>query len=268
MKEKIISRNSYNFPHIKYVLEQVERKQGKEIVGFDNLSIEHIMPQMLNTKWKIYLGKNAVDIQEKYLHCMGNLTLTGYNSELSNNSFDEKKEYYNESNLYMNKQIALNDTWGEKEILARAEWLFHEISSIWKCPEIINLGEEILDTRTEFDIMDEVDVTGRTPCSLEICGGNISVDSWRAFFRNVCMQMYEYDSQIFKSLVKHKDFKGRSKRIISDTSEGMRTSQKIAEGVYIEMNLSANEALNYSKLVIDKFDGMESECSYKLKPIY
>lgn len=268
LKEKIITRNSYNFPHIKYVLEQVERRQGKEIVDFDQLSIEHVMPQTLNARWKIDLGKNATDIQEKYLHCMGNLTLTGYNSEMSNDSFEKKKEYYTTSNLYINKEIANNDVWGEKEILARAEWLFGEIASIWKCPDIINSGENILDTRTEFDIMDEVDVTGRTPCSVEICGGNIPLDSWRGFFKNICMQMFEYDTQIFKGLVKHKDFKGRSKRIISDTEEGMRAPYKIAESVYVEMNLSANEALNYSKLVIDKFDGMESECSYKLKPIY
>ena len=115
--------------------------------------------------------------------------------------------------------------------------------------------------------MDEVDVTGRTPCEVEICGGIIPVDSWRSFLKNICMQMYEYDAQIFRSLIRHKDFKGRSKRIISDTDENMRVPQKIAEGIYLEMNLSANEALNYAKLVIDKYEGMENECSYRLKPL-
>ncbi len=81
------------------------------------------------------------------------------------------------------------------------------------------------------------------------------------------MQMYEYDVQIFRGLVRHKDFKGRSKRIINDTDENMRVPQKIAEGIYLEMNLSANEALNYAKLVIDKYEEMENECSYRLKPI-
>lgn len=81
------------------------------------------------------------------------------------------------------------------------------------------------------------------------------------------MQMYEYDAQIFRSLIRHKDFKGRSKRIINDTDDNMRVPKKIAEGIYLEMNLSANEALNYAKLVIDKYEGMENECSYKLKPI-
>ncbi len=79
--------------------------------------------------------------------------------------------------------------------------------------------------------------------------------------------MYEYDVQIFRSLVRHKDFKGRSKRIIGESSDNMKTPQKIAEDVYLEMKLSANEALNYAKLVIDKYEGVEEECSYKLKPL-
>lgn len=267
VKDKLLLRNSYKFPHIKYVLEQVERKQGKEIVSFDELTIEHIMPQTLTAKWKIDLGKKATEIYEKYVHCIGNLTLTGYNSEMSNDSFEEKKRIYKESNIYISKQLSNVDMWGESEINERSEWIIKEICSIWQCPDVIKLNQTDTDTRTEFDIMDEVDVTGRTPCEVEICGGIVSVDSWRSFLKNICMQMYEYDAQIFRSLIRHKDFKGRSKRIISDTDENMRVPQKIAEGIYLEMNLSANEALNYAKLVIDKYEGMENECSYRLRPL-
>lgn len=267
LREKLLLRNSYKFLYIKYVLEQIECRQGKEVVSFDKLTIEHIMPQTLTAKWNIDLGKKAAEIYEKYIHCIGNLTLTGYNLEMSNHNFEEKKKIYENSNIYISKEIAKMDSWGEKEIVKRSEWLIKEIASIWKCPDIINLNESAIDTRTEFDITDEVDVTGRTPCELEICGVIIPVDSWRSFFKNICMQMYEYDVQIFRGLVRHKDFKGRSKRIINDTDENMRVPQKIAEGIYLEMNLSANEALNYAKLVIDKYEEMENECSYRLKPI-
>lgn len=267
LKEKLMLRNSYKFLHIKYILEQIERRQGKEIVKFDELTIEHIMPQTLSAKWKIDLGKKAAEIYERYINCIGNLTLTGYNSEISNKSFEEKKNIYKESNIYINKHLAAFDTWGEAEIIKRSEWIINEICSIWKCPDIITSGEASVDTRTEFDITDEADVTGRTPCELEICGEIFSVDSWRSFLKSVCMKMYEYDAQIFRSLARHKDFKGRSKRIINETSDNMKAPQKIAEDVYLEMNLSANEALNYAKLVIDKYEGIEEECSYKLKPL-
>lgn len=268
LKDRLMLRNSYKFPHIKYVLEQIERKQGKEVVSFDDLTIEHIMPQTLTAKWKIDLGKKAIEIYEKYIHNIGNLTLTGYNSEMSNTNFEEKKKIYEKSNIYISKQISNVEVWGEKEIIKRGEWLIDEICTIWKYPNVIKMNENYADTRTEFDIMDEVDVTGRTPCEVEICGGIIPVDSWRGFFKNICMQMYEYDAQIFRSLIRHKDFQGRSKRIISDSNENMRVPQKIAEGIYLEMNLSANEALNYAKLVIEKYEGMENECSYKLKSLH
>ena len=267
LTDKLLTRDCFKFPHIKYVLEQIERRKGKEPVEFDKLTIEHIMPQTLDAKWKIDLGKRSAEIHEKYLHCLGNLTLTGYNSELSNDGFSEKKKLYESSNIYMNKEICRHDAWGESEIIARGEALAKEICSIWSCPDAIKANKTTVDTRTEFDITDEVDVTGRVPCQLELCGEVIPVDSWRSFLKNICLQMYEYDAQVFRGLLRHKDFKGRSKRIISDTDENMRAPQKIAEGIYLEMNLSANDALNYAKLVIDKYDGMEEECSYTLKPV-
>ena len=63
IKNKLLTRDAYKFPHIKYILEQIERKQGKEIVEFEDMTIEHIMPQALTAKWKIDLGKKADEIQ-------------------------------------------------------------------------------------------------------------------------------------------------------------------------------------------------------------
>lgn len=68
LKEHMMTRNAYKFPHIKFVLEQIERNRSKETVGFDSLTIEHIMPQTLTAKWKIDLGKRAQEIYDKYLH--------------------------------------------------------------------------------------------------------------------------------------------------------------------------------------------------------
>ncbi|MCP8340940.1 HNH endonuclease family protein, partial [Clostridioides difficile] len=81
-----------------YILERLENYNNKEIVDLENLinnnmlNIEHIMPQTLTNKWKESLGDNYKEIHDKYLHTIGNLTLTGYNSKLSNKTFEEKKE--------------------------------------------------------------------------------------------------------------------------------------------------------------------------------
>ena len=77
--------------------------------------------------------------------------------------------------------------------------------------------------------------------------------------------MFEYDPQIFKSLIRHKDFKGWSRRIIDNNDGNMIKGILLTEGIYIEQNLSANDALNYSKLVVEKFEGMENEISYKIR---
>ena len=267
LKEHMMTRNAYKFPHIKFVLEQIERSKSKETVLFDSLTIEHIMPQSLTAKWKIDLGKRAQEIYDKYLNCLGNLTLTGYNSELSNASFNEKQDLYSQSNICITKSIAQYAHWGEDEILNRGETLIEDIKKIWKCPDVINNAKFESDTRTEFDFTDEVNVTGRTPTELEIIGEVFSVTSWRDFMKKVCEFLYEYDTQVFRSLTKHNDFKGKSVRIIDDNDLNMRSPLKIAEGLYIETHRSANDILNYCKLIIEKFDGVEELSSYKLKAV-
>lgn len=242
-------------------------KKGKVIFPNDNILKEHIMPQTLTAKWKIDLGKRQQEIYDKYLHCLGNLTLSGYNSELSNASFNEKQALYSQSNICITKSIAKYDHWGETEILNRGEALIEDIKKIWKCPDTINNINLEVDTRTEFDFTDEVNVTGRTPTELEIIGEVFSVTSWRDFMKKVCEFLYEYDAQVFRSLTKHNDFKGKSMRIIDDNDSNMRSPLKIAEGLYIETNRSANDILNYCKLIIEKFDGVEEVSSYKLKVI-
>lgn len=267
LKEHMMTRNAYKFPHIKFVLEQIEKNKSKETVVFDSLTIEHIMPQTLTAKWKIDLGKRAQEIYDKYLHCLGNITLSGYNSELSNASFNEKQSVYALSNICITKSIVQYNHWGEAEILKRGEILIEDIKKIWACPDMINNTNSEVDIRTEFDFTEEVNVTGRTPTELEIIGEIFSVNSWRDFVKKVCEFLYEYDAQVFRSLTKHNDFRGKSIRIIDDNDSNMRSPLKIAEGLYIETKRSANDLLNYCKLIIEKFDGVEELSSYKLKAI-
>ena len=91
------------------------------------------------------------------------------------------------------------------------------------------------------------------------------MNSWKKFFEQICKKLYEYDAGIFSSLTKHKDFKGRSRRIITSNENELRSPCKVGQGVYIEQNLSANAILNYSKLIVDKYDEFENEISYRLK---
>lgn len=266
LKENMLKRDFYKFKQCKFFLYNVEKYNHKEVVDEETLTIEHIMPQKLTPKWTIDLGKRADTIHKKYLDTIGNLTLTAYNSQLSNSDFDEKKTIYSESNIKLNRDLLKFDLWNERSITQRANEIYEKTIEIWKYPQVVSnllsLGNE---DKKEFDIMDDINVTGREVCELTILSEKISVNSWKKFFEQICKKLYEYDAGIFSSLTKHKDFKGRSRRIITSNENELRSPCKVGQGVYIEQNLSANAILNYSKLIVDKYDEFENEISYRLK---
>ncbi|MEG2340820.1 MAG: DUF262 and DUF1524 domain-containing protein [Odoribacter sp.] len=146
-EREITSKDVYNFRSRNYLLHRLENHNRKETVSTDDYTIEHIMPQnpKLSTKWQNMLGGNWQEVQKTYLHTLGNLTLTGYNSELSDNTFDIKKSMeggFNDSPLRLNRFMQKVDIWNEKTINERAKELATIAAKIWKAP---NLSQEILD---------------------------------------------------------------------------------------------------------------------------
>lgn len=111
----------------------------KEHVDPVTLTIEHVMPQTIgNTKagksWQDMLGEDWLVVHQKHLHTLGNLTLTGYNQELGNRSFDDKKKELANSKMLLNKPIAQLDEWDENAILNRGERLARETAKLWPRP--------------------------------------------------------------------------------------------------------------------------------------
>ncbi|GAA9094748.1 hypothetical protein TW0001_12890 [Helicobacter pylori] len=94
-KDSFITIDFYKFKKNKYFLERLENFDTKEPVDTQKCNIEHIMPQTLTPEWQRDLGENFQAIHEKYLHTIGNLTLTGYNYEYSNKPFQEKRDMEN-----------------------------------------------------------------------------------------------------------------------------------------------------------------------------
>lgn len=124
------------------VLEELERSFAhKEEVALDALQIEHVMPQSLTAEWVATLAggdpdaeEHARSVQRTWLHTIGNLTLTGYNPELSNDPWPQKREYYAASNVELSKALAHNETWAEAEIAERAHQLAQRALGIWRSP--------------------------------------------------------------------------------------------------------------------------------------
>ena len=108
-----------------------EHKEPAELRG---LTVEHVMPQELTDEWREALGTDANAIHTGLLHTLGNLTLTGYNPELSNRPFSEKRRLFKDSNLAMNRDIAEETDWGPEQIRSRAEQLATRAIKIWPGP--------------------------------------------------------------------------------------------------------------------------------------
>jgi len=115
----------------KMILESLENWQNKEQVDPTNLTIEHIMPQKLNQPWEKMLGQNYHQIHQEWLHTVGNLTLTAYNSELSDKPFSEKKESLIKSNISLNRYLQNISVWNEQAIKRRADKLADKAIEIW-----------------------------------------------------------------------------------------------------------------------------------------
>ncbi|MBH0269498.1 DUF262 domain-containing protein [Helicobacter pylori] len=140
-KKLFITRDFYNFQKKKYFFERLESFNTKEPVNTKECTIEHIMPQTLTEKWKRDLGGNFQAIHDKYLHTIGNLTLTGYNKEYSNKSFQEKRDMekgFKQSPLRLNQSLKDKDleVFGEEQIKKRANDLADWALKIWTYPKL------------------------------------------------------------------------------------------------------------------------------------
>jgi len=134
-------KDLYNFRSRSYWLRRMENFDRKERVPVDEYTIEHILPQNenLSAQWRTDLGPEWERIQKTWLHTLGNLTLTGYNPELSDRPFTEKRDMkggFAESPLRMNQGLAKLDRWTEDAIRERAGTLASQAVRVWSAPSI------------------------------------------------------------------------------------------------------------------------------------
>jgi predicted transport protein len=135
------TRDLYNFRSRSYWLRRLENHGRKERVSVDEYTIEHILPQNehLPAAWKAALGPEWERIQQTWLHTLGNLTLTGYNSEYSDRTFVEKRDMaggFKESPLKLNQGLGKLDCWDEQAIKTRADKVAGVTLDVWRPPSL------------------------------------------------------------------------------------------------------------------------------------
>lgn len=207
----------------KLVLETLEESYDhKEESSFDNLTIEHIMPQTLSIWWQMGLGAEWEETHDLFLHTIGNLTLTAYNTELSNDNFPTKKQIYSESHLELNKYFAPLYFWTRTEIEQRAEILANQAIEIWDY-----FGQE------NSSPVNLQKVTGTSPIALKILGQKFEVSSWRDVLEQTLNTVADLEPEKF-DIIAH-----NFPRYLGKDKNKFRAIRQLTNGYFIEVNFSA-----------------------------
>lgn len=234
----------------KYILERLENFGNKELVAVEKLidekklTIEHVMPQTLNDEWKQQLGKNWEIIKEKYLNTIGNLTLTAYNSNYSNLSFQKKKimeeKGFLSSKLFLNDYIKRCNEWGEKQIKKRADILYKKAEKIWWIPDVVEDNEI---EKTEWINWDEdVDITSKKISQVEVMGILMETKDMSDAYRKIHKSLFELEPTIYYKL----DFVW-----FNQSKENMKRAYELSENAYIETNKSSQDKFKTIKKVAE-----------------
>ena len=136
-----VSRDIYTMRSRNFILSHLENYGNKAPIIIENYTIEHIIPQnsSLSPEWQQMLGAKWREVQKTYLHTIGNLTLTAYNSEMSDHPFMVKMDMeggFKESALRLNAYVVKLNEWNEQTIKERAALLADKAKQIWAYPDM------------------------------------------------------------------------------------------------------------------------------------
>lgn len=246
-RERLITSKLYGsserIEKTKIVLERLEESfDHQEQVTFDELQIEHVMPQTLTESWKTALGEDWEATHELLLHTLGNLTLTGYNAPLSNDEFSQKKQILGQSHLELNKYFGGLAEWGEQAIRQRAEVLAERAVQVWKyfCKDQMESPALLYG------------VTGTSPRALTIMGQRFTVSSWREVEQLTLEVIAEVDDEGFRKVVE------QFPRFVGTDAARFRSARKLENVLFMEANLSAN-AIQRFCIQVTEAAGLSSE---------
>lgn len=234
----------------------VETKDIYNHLDDGTYSIEHIMPQKLNDDWFEELGDNVEEIHEKWIHKLGNLTITGYNSDMGNSSFEKKrdgKHGFKKSGIRMNQDLALLDSWGEEEIEKRHRDLLDlAVHEIWKYPSTnFELQREDVEYISLAD--DNYDLKGKRILKINFRGEESSFRNWSEAFTFIIKILHEEDKSQLINLVREdpRDVLGLN---FFTTSNDLRSFEKIDENIFVSTNNNTNTKIKILSKLFELYE--------------
>ena len=228
----------------KYLLYTLEKNspQAKEVSRDDKATVEHILPQRLNTNWKNYLEtRNDLQAHEFLLHKLGNLTLSAYNSEISNSDFETKKKFYAESGFFYTRELKTFTDWTSAQIQIRSKKLANEALKIWKFPEKYQTS---IIAENNFTLDDDFEkFIGTKPNSVLISDTEIKVKNWRDLLQEILNFFYRLDENIFRQALQQENIPQRVRKNVDKPNLG-------------NIALSAIDSLRNAKKFVENFDSL------------
>lgn len=236
----------------KFLLMDIENGDGKEKLDFENLTIEHIMPQTQSLEW-MHITKED---HELYLHVLGNLTITGYNSELSNNAFDEKKRIISENSkaVILNSDVINQSVWNIETIKARGERLANIVSARYPMKQVDDeIAFEYLST-IRLDM--NYDVTNKKLVLFHFNGQAYRQDKYASMLFDVIKLLDKMCPGRLDELAnEHFYISSNTQRAqISRDKDNMRWAWELRDGIYMEANYSAQGVIRFIDRVFEAFN--------------
>lgn len=257
----------------KYLLCAIEN-QGKETLDTENLSIEHIMPQNknLSMSWQKMLGENWQSVHEKYLHTLGNLTLTGYNSELGDKPFEKKKEKLEETITHITvlySDVKDKSEWNSVNMEKRAKRLAEIILKLFPI-EQPKTKIEFTDPHYKlYTLANPDDATYKTVNYFEFLGERVNVSSFAEMVRSIAQILYEMDNSIIDDMAKkHEPLPEWTTPAFSYEEDGVRNPFKLRNcNIYISTGYSASACIFFIRGLMKKYEfDISEDFVYSAKP--
>ena len=248
----------------RFLLLDIENGDGKEILQAENLTIEHIMPQTLSADWSHIRPEE----HEEYLHTLGNLSVTGYNSELSNKSFAEKQDIIRENSkaVILNSDVLDKESWNIADIQARAKRLAGIVLTRYKIDRVLDdsIEFEYIETLT-LDNYDEV--TGKKLVSFKLFGETYRQNKYALMLLDVIKLLDKKNPGKLQTLAENNYSFNSTKRKhvhLNLDGSGMRWPWKVTDGIYLEANLSAWSCVRFIENLLSEFGFEKDQFSFNI----
>lgn len=233
--------------------DSVERMDVVGMLESDKASIEHVMPQTLSKAWRTALGENADAIYERWLNTLGNLTLTGYNSQYSNNPFADKrdrKDGFKDSGFRLNKYIASCEQWGPKQMEERYEAMWSRFLELWPMPTTSYVPT--VREHESHGLDENYDLTGRKLAAYTFQGARHATKNWVDMIQGALRELYVLDPAGLRAVATGAKFPARY-----FSSQPLNYGFEVAGGIWFNPGCSTATKCDALRRIIDRIDGAE-----------